>query len=486
MSTPIPPKLKLEVHNLYAPRRAHRPAADESVGSPPWARRHSDAQHADAQDDEQQEAGQEANEAEERAPVGPGSVQVAQERLDDAIRQAVEIANLHGEEEQADDAETEADYAEAEAGYTEADYPEAEVEDGEEEPDDGEPRLPPAPTLRTPQSGAAGRLSAAADPRWPGHDTALAAARRRRSLEPEIVPEPPSGGELRMAPLLLRFGLVVGFAAIAAYAVTMIGPLQSRLLPAAVHTADNPPETVMAQDRSAVVAQDRSAVVAQDHSAALENPPQLLVQSKQSFANEPVELGISVDHGSGQESLLLAGLTAGTRLSAGAPIGNTRWELALNDLHHLYMYAPKDFVGVMNAAVDLLSPTAQLLDTKAVQFAWIARAAEPPVERIAPPPKTAPIQPKDLAQEALMMKRGEDLLDIGDIAGARRVFQYLADAGNADGALAMGATFDARFLAARNAIGVVADDAKARSWYRRAMELGSAQAKTLLAQMTDQ
>jgi hypothetical protein len=476
MSTPIPPKLKLEVHNLYAPRRTHRTAADETAGSPPWARRHADAQDDDAQDNEQQEA----SEAEERAPVGPGSVQVAQERLDDAIRQAVEIANLHGEEEQADDAETEADYAEAEADYTEA-----EAGDGEEEPDDGEPRLPPAPTLRSPQSGAAGRLSAAADPRWPDHGTTLAAARRRRSLEPEIVPEPPSGGELRMAPLLLRFGLVVGFAAIAAYAVTMIGPLQSRLLPA-VHTADNPAETVVAQDRSAVAAQDRSAVAAQDRSAALENPPQLLVQSKQSFANEPVELGISVDHGTGQESLLLAGLTAGTRLSAGAPIGNTRWELALNDLHHLYMYAPKDFVGVMNAAVDLLSPTAQLLDTKAVQFAWIARAAEPPVERIAPPPKTAPIQPKDLAQEALMMKRGEDLLDIGDIAGARRVFQYLADAGNADGALAMGATFDARFLAARNAIGVVADDAKARSWYRRAMDLGSAQAKTLLAQMTDQ
>jgi TPR repeat protein len=65
------------------------------------------------------------------------------------------------------------------------------------------------------------------------------------------------------------------------------------------------------------------------------------------------------------------------------------------------------------------------------------------------------------------------------------VFQYLAGAGNADGALAMGATFDARFLAAHNAIGVAADDARARSWYRRAVDLGSAQAKTLLAQMAD-
>jgi hypothetical protein len=460
MSTPMPPKLKLEVHNRYAPPRARKQASDDSVGAPPWARR-----HADAQDGEQQEAG----EAEDPAPVGPGSVQVAQERLDNAIRQAIEITCRDGDEE-ADDAESdEAESADdANAG---ADDTGAEVEDYEEEPDDGEPRLPPAPTLRT-------QRSAAADARRPDHDVALTAARRRRNLEPEIVPEPPSGGELRMAPLLLRFALVVGFAAIAAYAVTMIGPLQSRLLPAtpavpaatATATADNAGETV---------------AVVQDRPAKLETP-QLLVQSKQSFTNEPVELGISVDRGTGQESLLLAGLTAGTRLSAGAPIGATRWELALNDLRHLYMYAPKDFVGVMNAAVDLLSPTAQLLDTKPVQFSWVARAAEPPVNRIELEKRTAPIQPKDLAQEALMLKRGEDLLSIGDIAGARRVFQYLADAGNADGALAMGATFDARFLAERNAIGVAPDDAKARTWYRRAVDLGSAQAKTLLAQMADQ
>jgi hypothetical protein len=467
MSTPNPPKLKLEVHNLYAPPRARKQGGDESAGPPPWARR-----NAQTQDGEQQEAG----EAEDRAPAGPGSVQVAQERLDDAIRQAVEIASLDGEEE-AGDPEAEAEDAEAEAEDAGADDAEVEVEDGEDEPDEGEeelrePRLPPAPTLRTPRGGAADRLSAAADARRADRDVTLAAARRRRSLEPEIVPEPPPGGELRMAPLLLRFALVVGFAAIAAYAVTMIGPLQSRLLPAAptaAPVADNPAETVVAQDRTAVL-----------------EMPRLLVQSKQSFTNEPVELGISVDRGTGKESLLVAGLTAGTRLSAGAPIGDTRWELALNDLRHLYMYAPKDFVGVMNAAVDLLSPTAQLLDTKAVQFAWVARAAEPPVARVEPTPKIAPIQPKDLAEEALMLKRGEDLLDIGDIAGARRVFQYLADAGNADGALAMGATFDARFLAEHNAIGVVADDAKARSWYRRAVDLGSAQAKTLLAQMTDQ
>jgi hypothetical protein len=292
--------------------------------------------------------------------------------------------------------------------------------------------------------------------------------------------------ERRVAPLLLRFAVMIGFAAIVAYGVTMIGPLQSSILP------PPPPRTVAHVAETAAVAQDHTvdhaaeiASSAPGGSTTMEKSARLVVQNKQSFANQPVELGISVDGANGHESLLLAGLKAGTRLSAGEAIGDTRWQLALNELHNVYMYAPKDFVGVMNTAVNLLSPTAQLVDTRPVQFAWVAQPPKPPVNPIEPAHRTAPVQPKDQAQEAMLLKRGEDLLNIGDIAGARRVFQYLADAGNAEGALALGATFDARFLTAHNAIGVVADDAKARSWYQRAAELGSTQAKTLLARTAE-
>lgn len=483
MSTPNPPKLKLEVLNLDAQRRARGQAPDESMGTPPWMRRH-------RQDGEQQEAGQTA---ERSIPATPGSIQAAQERLDESIRRAIETASEDNEEEADDDGEAEADDVEGGGADVEAEGDDVEAEGGDTEPeaDDGGLRLPPAPGLRAPLGGAADRRSAAADVSGPDHDMARAQARRRRRLEPEIVPEPPLA-ESRMAPLLLRFVVVVGLAAIAAFAVTMIGPLETHFLsPApttdnsAAITADNSPAgTADNVAATAPVAQDRPAI--ERPPPALEKSAWLVVENKQSFTNEPVELGISVDGGTGHESLLLAGLIAGTRLSAGAPIGETRWELALNDLRNVQIYAPKDFVGVMNAAVDLLSPTAQLLDTKTVQFAWVAKPIAPPVARITPEQKAAPVQPRDLEQEAIMLKRGEDLLDIGDIAGARRVFQYLADAGNANGALAMGATFDARFLAAHNAIGVAADDAKARNWYRRAADLGSAQAKTLLAQMTDQ
>jgi TPR repeat protein len=98
-------------------------------------------------------------------------------------------------------------------------------------------------------------------------------------------------------------------------------------------------------------------------------------------------------------------------------------------------------------------------------------------------PKTATIQPLDSEQAAKLLEQGRELLRTGDIAAARIAFQRLADAGNIEAALALGKTFDPRFLARHYVIGVVGDEAKARAWYQRAMELGSTEAKDILAQM---
>ena len=61
----------------------------------------------------------------------------------------------------------------------------------------------------------------------------------------------------------------------------------------------------------------------------------------------------------------------------------------------------------------------------------------------------------------------------------------LANAGIADAALALAATYDPRYLAQHNPIGVVGDETKARDWYQRASELGSAEAGRILAQTND-
>ena len=98
----------------------------------------------------------------------------------------------------------------------------------------------------------------------------------------------------------------------------------------------------------------------------------------------------------------------------------------------------------------------------------------------------ASVEPLDGEQAALLMQRGRDLLKAGDVTNARLLFQALADRGNAEAALALAITFDQRVAATLNALGMVADDAKARAWYQRAMELGSSEAKRALVRMATQ
>src|SRR5262249_23207163 len=101
--------------------------------------------------------------------------------------------------------------------------------------------------------------------------------------------------------------------------------------------------------------------------SATERPIQLtrlVVQSQHGFVNEPVPLGISLAGASGGESLTLLGLVAGTRLSVGTPLGATVWQLSARELVNALVYAPSDFVGVMDALIDLRSASGQPMDVQ--------------------------------------------------------------------------------------------------------------------------
>jgi hypothetical protein len=78
------------------------------------------------------------------------------------------------------------------------------------------------------------------------------------------------------------------------------------------------------------------------------------------------------------------------------------------------------------------------------------------------------------------MKRGDAALLDGDLGVARFRFQQAADAGDGAAALRMGETFDPAFRAHSRRRG----DAKAaRYWYRRALDLGAAEAAPRLARL---
>ena len=108
----------------------------------------------------------------------------------------------------------------------------------------------------------------------------------------------------------------------------------------------------------------------------------MVVDVQKAFANEPLSLGVSVDSAAADESLMLAGLALGTRLSAGEPVSEASWQVAPRDLNGVYVYAPKDFVGIMNTAIDLLSANQRLIESRAARLEWIAKSDSPPTKQI--------------------------------------------------------------------------------------------------------
>jgi hypothetical protein len=126
-----------------------------------------------------------------------------------------------------------------------------------------------------------------------------------------------------------------------------------------------------------------------------------------------------------------------------------------------------------------------------------ANAAQPPAEAmpVAVPPPVAALPSSDAAvtqivslpldadEIAMLLKRGKDAFSTGDLAAARLLLRRAAEAGSAEAALALGATFDPLVIRRLGAIGAAPDAAQARQWYQKAVALGSATASQPLAQL---
>lgn len=323
-------------------------------------------------------------------------------------------------------------------------------------------------------------------------DVAIKELRHRLSLDPDPVPRPPVDARREsILPWIGRFALVVILAALVGFGATVM------LFP---NAAPKNPVVVAGEDMPPVDGLSSGAPHAQ--------PARLVVEGHRAFANEPIPLGVSLNGGSGGEMLTLVGLAIGTKLTAGAPLGQNGWQLSARDVGKAYAYAPKDFVGVMDAAVDLRSPRDRLMDSQIVRLEWIHKnealwtpkagpirpepiKPEPPkpeptkLEPTRPEPAKPPPVVHQLAPEeiATLIKRGEDFLKYGDVASARLALRRAASAGSAQAALALGVTFDPAFLSQRGILGFAPDVAQARAWYEKAVELGSNDAARRLEQL---
>ena len=79
----------------------------------------------------------------------------------------------------------------------------------------------------------------------------------------------------------------------------------------------------------------------------------------------------------------------------------------------------------------------------------------------------------------MLLKRGHEMLAVGDVSAARLLFGRAAEAGNVEAMLAMGRTFDPLALAGSSGL-LTPDPAEAARWYGRAAAASGTQPAPLL------
>jgi len=205
----------------------------------------------------------------------------------------------------------------------------------------------------------------------------------------------------------------------------------------------------------------------------------------------------------------LRGLPPTVSLTEGHAIAPGSWAVPLIALGTLKANIPAGVSGRSEVIITLVGVDGSLLAEArtalvvgpAAMLAPSQRAgavvAEPKLGNSLTPPTPVPagrpdrastLRPPELSAEdrahaERMMAQGERYLTQGNIAIARQFFQRAADAGLAQGALRLAATFDPAELDRLEAKGVVPDRAEARKWYERAKELGAPEAEERLARL---
>jgi TPR repeat protein len=135
---------------------------------------------------------------------------------------------------------------------------------------------------------------------------------------------------------------------------------------------------------------------------------------------------------------------------------------------------PSPSVTTQTDAAQLTANDLQFKDparTSAKKAAAPAPAAAAPARRIGG------------GELATLMKRAKDLLAMDDIPSARLLLERAAEAQDAGAALMLARTYDAEVIGSADVRDITPEPAKARAWYQKAADFGSAEAQRRLAQM---
>jgi hypothetical protein len=289
----------------------------------------------------------------------------------------------------------------------------------------------------------------------------------QRALEPELVPGPPAVGTSNLWPMMLRLGAICGAAALVAAAVVFLfSPKQIAHKIAQANTSA--PASIPDDATPSSIGPSRGApALTAETSAGAASPP---AQGEVPIATpSPAQLATATP----------PQLADAQVLAAPPPQPERSAEPA----------APAQQIASLpgpNSSPDIRpSPAPAANEPRPID----ANPAAPPAPAQTAPAQTAPpsvAKPEvvlDQNEIDTLIRRGKNLLNDGDFAAARVLFERAANAGSADAALALGSTYDPNVIKRLGAIMVKPDIDKARKWYQLAADRGSAAASLQLANL---
>ena len=172
--------------------------------------------------------------------------------------------------------------------------------------------------------------------------------------------------------------------------------------------------------------------------------------------------------------IVIRGLPAGAKINKGQLQSPGTWMLGIDELDNVSLSVPEDASSPFQLMIALTMRQGDVIASSTSRVD-IRPGGEPQVReerRQTQIDKAA--DPLELeARASIYMQRGQDLLASGNVASARAFFRRAADAGDAQGAIAMGATYDPNYFQQLGIQGMLADSATAQQWYEKAAELGS-------------
>ena len=226
------------------------------------------------------------------------------------------------------------------------------------------------------------------------------------------------------------------------------------------------------------------------------------------YAGEPIALGLTAPQrqpGSVEVSVMIQGVPKGATLSSGSRIGGGTWILDDSELDNLALLTNKKFTpNEFELGVSFVKSDGKVPDSRSIKVA-VEQAGGPATNALSVPspvdsspaiiftPGTAPgptapastvprqrtqkaaLEPQPTVQpaapgseESILLERGKELLDLGDVSGARLILEHAARRGSKNAMILLGNTYDPEHLNKLGVQGVQSDPDQALVWYERA------------------